>query len=247
MESEQQVPVVEEVKIEVSMYKTSETVDSLISSLENIVKDVRIHLNSLKIVKKDIIVLEKSIAKAKNSKKRSVRNTDPNKKIGFAKAGKVSKAITDFMDLPEGTDVSRADVIKKFSTLVNDNGLKNKEKPKFINLVGDAGERIKTLLDKSAFNEDGSLKEITFTNIHRYITHNFISSKKTKTEATKTDESEVTKTETSKTESTKTDAPKIETVKATKPEEVEEMSSVDKSVPLKKVKKIIKKEQVPVA
>lgn len=118
--------------------------------------------------------LKKELKKIKKEKK-TPKNKSESKRLpsGFAKPGKVSAKLCQFMGIEEDTMVARTDVTKYLIQYIQQNGLQHKITNKN-KIIPDA--KLKDLL---CITNDEDI-DLTFFTIQKYMTQHFIQSDKNK-------------------------------------------------------------------
>lgn len=122
--------------------RTSDSFLETIQKLERQFKDLKTTMAELKAYKKEIVQLEKSSNKKK--KKQTNKNGNPS---GLSKPTLISEQLCEFLGVPKGTEMSRSEVTKRLWAYIDQHDLKNKEMKKKVDLVGDRGEELKSILN----------------------------------------------------------------------------------------------------
>ena len=126
------------------------TIKSQISGIQQNIKHIE------KNVKKQIKGLKKEVTKTKNK-----GNRQPS---GFAKPSKVTKALCEFMNKSEGTEIARTEVTRALVSYIKENKLENTTNSKIIS----PDDKLKGLLGL-----DDS-QELTYFNIQKYMNKHFV-------------------------------------------------------------------------
>ena len=128
-----------------------------INTLQQKVKNVE------KSVRKELKVIKKQNKNFKTKQKRAPS--------GFAKPTKVTNALCEFMDRPEGTEIARTEVTKALINYIKSNNLLEQGNNSKQKIVPDS--KLKNLLGI----DDYETAELTYFNIQKYMNKHFISNK----------------------------------------------------------------------
>ena len=128
-----------------------------INTLQQKVKNVE------KSVRKELKVIKKQNKNFKTKQKRAPS--------GFAKPTKVTNALCEFMDRPEGTEIARTEVTKALINYIKSNNLLEQGNNSKQKIVPDS--KLKSLLGI----DDYETTELTYFNIQKYMNKHFISNK----------------------------------------------------------------------
>lgn len=118
-------------------------------------------------IQQQVRVLEKNIKKQMKGLKKEVvknKNKGNRKPSGFAKPSKVSKALCEFMDRKEGSEIARTEVAKALTEYIKTNNLQNKENKRIIY----PDDKLKFLLGID------DAQELTYFNIQKFMNKHFI-------------------------------------------------------------------------
>jgi chromatin remodeling complex protein RSC6 len=222
---------------------TSDVLSTAIKDMDDKFREIRAILVSLRNLKREIATLERNNVRLQTKKHKRKVSLDENgekKKTGFSRPSMISYELADFMGVPHGQMVPRADVTKFISKYINDNELKNPEQKRYIRFnVNDAGRVFQKILSP-VVDADGVTQDvIEFIHIQRHIGHHFSSPP--------TDTPTVVKTK-SVTVDVDINVPTKKHVDATKSDTPNDMSSTTKEPlgikKLKKDKKILKSNDI---
>lgn len=131
-------------------------INALLSSLVATVKDVQ---GKLKVLSKDYDRMKKTVEKAE--RRRANARSSPS---GFAKPIKLSEEICKFLEIPEGSELSRTEVTRRLTQYIKTNNLNNPENRRII--LPDA--KLRQIL---ALKGD---EEVSYFTIQHYLNHHFI-------------------------------------------------------------------------
>jgi len=131
-------------------------IGSLLASLIATVKDVQ---GKLKALSKDYDRMKKTVEKAE--RRRANARSSPS---GFAKPIKLSEEICKFLEIPEGSELSRTEVTRRLTQYIKTNNLNNPANRRFI--LPDA--KLRQIL---ALKGD---EEVSYFTIQHYLNHHFI-------------------------------------------------------------------------
>ena len=131
-------------------------IGSLLASLIATVKDVQ---GKLKALSKDYDRMKKTVEKAE--RRRANARSSPS---GFAKPIKLSEEICKFLEIPEGSELSRTEVTRRLTQYIKTNNLNNPENRRII--LPDA--KLRQIL---ALKGD---EEVSYFTIQHYLNHHFI-------------------------------------------------------------------------
>jgi len=131
-------------------------IGSLLISLIATVKDVQ---GKLKALSKDYDRMKKTVEKAE--RRRANARSSPS---GFAKPIKLSDEICKFLEIPEGSELSRTEVTRRLTQYIKTNNLNNPENRRII--LPDA--KLRQIL---ALKGD---EEVSYFTIQHYLNHHFI-------------------------------------------------------------------------
>jgi hypothetical protein len=131
-------------------------IGTLLVSLVATVKDVQAKLKALS---KDYDRMKKTVDKAE--RRRANARSSPS---GFAKPIKLSAEMCAFLDVAEGTEMSRTDVTRRLTQYIKSNGLNKPDNKRII--VPDT--KLRKIL-----NLTGD-EEVSYFSIQRYLKHHFI-------------------------------------------------------------------------
>lgn len=131
-------------------------INALLSSLVATVKDVQ---SKLKVLSKDYDRMKKTVEKAE--RRRANARSSPS---GFAKPIKLSEEICKFLEIPEGSELSRTEVTRRLTQYIKTNNLNNPENRRII--LPDA--KLRQIL---ALKGD---EEVSYFTIQHYLNHHFI-------------------------------------------------------------------------
>lgn len=134
--------------------------EQLITQLTNMKSQINMMQQNIKQieknVKKQIKGLKKEVTKTKNK-----GNKQPS---GFAKPGKVTKELCEFMDKEEGTEIARTEVTRALVAYIKKNNLENTTNSKIIN----PDQKLKVLLGI----EEG--QELNYFTIQKFMNKHFV-------------------------------------------------------------------------
>lgn len=143
----------------------------ILSQCNNIIDSLKNVKCIITNISNDVKILEKSyVSKIKKANKKNKNNTNKKKLSGFATPIKISKELSNFMNLPEGQEIARTDVTKYIIQYIKDHNLPDKDNKKKIN----PNNKLQSLLDVKK-NE-----EVTYFNLQRYMNKHFIQYSKKK-------------------------------------------------------------------
>lgn len=128
-----------------------DNIDSIIKSLEAQVIDVKKTatnlLIGLKLVKKQSAALSKQAQRANRPRKKRTEVSENRKASGFAAASILSSTLKNFMGIGQDELRSRTEVTKFLCKYISDNGLQGKEDKRYILFDGEAGRKLKEVLN----------------------------------------------------------------------------------------------------
>lgn len=162
--------------IENSNNKVSlETIGSQFATINDSLTLFKMQLSTLqqqlKTVEKNVKKELKSIKKNKNNDiLKPKRNPS-----GFAKPTKVTKALCEFMNKPEGSEIARTEVTKVLVSYIKSNNLLEQGEDAKNKIIPD--EKLKNLLGVS----DEELIDLNYFNIQKYMNKHFYSNKNNST------------------------------------------------------------------
>ena len=209
MSSPSEEQIVDEIEIDVDegpavseQVTTVDTVTDIINRIEliqnNFKNEIKTILSDLKSVRKVVTKLEK-----KKNRKRVVDPNKPRAPSGITRPTKISEELRTFLGLPEGEMIARTVVTTKVNAYVKANNLQNPENGQQILLEGEAGERLRKLLNPT--------KPLTFFNLQTYLAVHFV--KPVESEAPKKATEEKTEEKTESVAEEKTDSTKVRTAR----------------------------------
>jgi chromatin remodeling complex protein RSC6 len=186
--------------------KTSEAIETIIKQWDESIKNLKTFSTQLRMIKKEIITLEKENDKQKKSKKNKQKKNENKKPSGFAIPKEISNQLADFLQVGRGVPISRTEVTKLLTNYIKDNDLKDPVFKRNILLTGEAGEKLASILSP-VVDDNGNKVVLSYFNLQKYIKHHFPSSisNNTKTTTTTTTSIPMTTTEITKTDNNKTD------------------------------------------
>lgn len=151
---------------------TIETISNLIIKMETIFKEGRAMVLELKNIRKEVSKLEKK-------KVRKTRDPSRPKKsaTGFALPVTISKELSTFLEIPEGTLISRTEVLRKIDGYVKKHDLQLPTDRRKINLELQGGIELRKLLGVP------SEQPLSYFNLQTYLKPHFM---KVETDATTT-------------------------------------------------------------
>lgn len=146
---------------------SSEDQNELFSQFENLINSLSVMKNQMCDLQQNVKHLEKQVKKhvkvltkeASKSKTKVVREPS-----GFAKPGKVTKELCEFMNKSDGTEIARTEVTRALVAYIKENNLENKENSRIIA----PDEKLKVLLGI----EDSD--ELNYFNIQKYMNKHFV-------------------------------------------------------------------------
>ena len=180
---------------------TSQTIETIIKQWEDSIKNLKTFATQLRMVKKEIITLEKENDKQKKSKKNKQKKNENKKPSGFAIPKEISNQLADFLQVGRGVPISRTEVTKLLTNYIKDNDLKDPVFKRNILLTGEAGEKLASILSP-VVDDNGNKVVLSYFNLQKYIKHHFPSSMANNTKTTTTTTTSIPMTTT---ENTKTD------------------------------------------
>ncbi len=142
---------------------SSEIINNLILKMENVFKEGRSIIAELKNIRKEVSKLEK----------KKIRKTrDPNRPkkaaTGFALPVTISKELSVFLEIPEGTLISRTEVLRKIDGYVKKHDLQLPTDRRKINLDLEGGVELRKLLGVP----ENQL--LSYFNLQTYLKQHFI-------------------------------------------------------------------------
>jgi|694.fasta_scaffold00964_26 chromatin remodeling complex protein RSC6 len=186
---------------------TSQTIETIIKQWEESIKNLKTFATQLRMVKKEIITLEKENDKQKKSKKNKQKKNENKKPSGFAIPKEISNELADFLQVGRGVPISRTEVTKLLTNYIKDNDLKDPDFKRNILLTGEAGEKLASILSP-VVDDNGNKVVLSYFNLQKYIKHHFPGSStanNTKTTTTTTTTSTTTSIPVTTTANTKID------------------------------------------
>lgn len=133
--------------------------ENMVDSIIKLIDDVNGLKDKTNMILIQLKALQKKIKKEDISKKKNIK-----KPSGFAKKGKISDSLCDFMNVEHGTEKSRPDVTKYLMNYIKEHDLQDKSNKQNI-LIDD---KLKNLL---IINPD---ETITYFNIQKKMNIHFI-------------------------------------------------------------------------
>lgn len=173
------VEIPEPVAESVETTLTSEAFEVAFSKLETILKEFKTATSSLRQLKREIVSMEKSLKKFedKKARRRKAATLDEHgnkRKNGFNRENNlISDELADFIGWDHGKPISRSEVTRRLTTYVKDNQLQDPENRRFVNLDGDAGQKLKSLLS-DIVDESGNPVRLTIITINKYVNKHYV-------------------------------------------------------------------------
>ena len=134
------------------------------NSLINGLQTVKLQIN---ILQHSVKQLEKNIKKNMKGLKKEVTKHKPKgskKPSGFAKPGKITKELCNFLNKEEGTEMARTEVTRSLVAYIKENKLNNSDNRQIIH----PDNKLKTLLGL----EDN--QSLTYFTIQKYMNKHFV-------------------------------------------------------------------------
>ncbi len=153
-------------------------IEELITSLENEIKEKRSQIIKMKNIKKENCKLDKKMkvlekTKGGRRKKGSKAVVDPNAEPkGFNKPVKISAALSTFLGLDEGIEISRPEVTHKLSDYIKKFELQSTDDGRNIDLSKPGGDKLAEILNVSRD------MKIDYFKMQTHLTHHYPVSKK---------------------------------------------------------------------
>ena len=144
-----------------------EDTSEISEQFNNIINSLNTFKTQITMMQQNMKVLEKSVKKQMKDLQRSVeknKNKGNRKPSGFAKPGKITKELCEFMNKEEGTEIARTAVTQALISYVKENKLVSHNNGQVI--LPDT--KLKTLLGI----EDG--QQLTYFNIQKYMNKHFV-------------------------------------------------------------------------
>ena len=140
-----------------NIFKQFDSVFEDLTSLKGYFSNIQNKVKILeKNVKREYKKLSKEVEKNKNKGNR--------KPSGFAKPGKVTKELCNFLNKEEGTDIARTEVTKALVAYIKENKLDNSDNGQIIH----PDNKLKTLL---GLEDD---QDLTYFTIQKYMNKHFV-------------------------------------------------------------------------
>jgi len=141
--------------------------DELFVQFESIIDSLSLFKVQIIGIQQQLKQLEKNVKKQMKGLKKEAtksKNKGNRKPSGFAKPGKVTKELCEFMNKSEGTQIARTEVTRALIAYIKQNNLENSSNSKIIS----PDNKLKVLLDVDEGNE------LTYFNIQKYMNKHFI-------------------------------------------------------------------------
>ena len=150
----------------------SERLRENISNLECEIKRLKEEVSSLKAMNKDVVRMEKTMAKSKKSK--SSPSDKPKKApSGFARPSAISPELAEFLGEPEDKLVARTEVTKRITEYVKKYGLQDEANKRIILTTGEHGQVLEDLLGPFIDPNTNEIVPLTFFVLQRYLKKHF--------------------------------------------------------------------------
>ncbi len=155
-------------------------IEELISSLENEIKEKRSQIVKLKNIKKEnskvdkkVKILEKTKGGRRKKGTKEKVAVDPNAEPkGFNKPVKISAALSAFLGLEEGAEISRPEVTHKLSDYIKKFELQSTDDGRNIDLSKPGGDKLAEILNVARDTK------IDYFKMQTHLTHHYPVSKK---------------------------------------------------------------------
>ena len=149
----------------INLEKSTNNVDNQFSNVLDTLSSFRLQITT---IQNQIRNLEKSVKKeVKNLKKEADKNKlrGNRKPSGFAKPGKITEELSEFMKIDNGTEVARTEVTQYLISYIKENGLTSTDNKKII--------QPDTILKKLLNCGD---EQVTYFNIQGFMNKHFVKS-----------------------------------------------------------------------
>lgn len=147
---------------------TSEVLVGLIKSVEQSLKDIKINMSKICLLKKEVQMLEKSYKKTENKKKK-VRG-EGKQNGGFIRPVLISDQLSELLGVEKGVPIARSSVAKLLSTYAETNNLKNPQDRRILMFDSEAGKKLAGVFSEYEPERD---PKVTLITIQKYIKHHF--------------------------------------------------------------------------
>jgi len=144
--------------------------DDIFIQFEQLVTQLNQMKSQITVIQQNIKQLEKGVKKQMKGLKKEItksKNKGNRQPSGFAKPGKVTKELCEFMNKAEGSEIARTEVTRALVAYIKENKLENTINSKIIS----PDEKLKDLL---GLNDS---QELTYFNIQKYMNKHFVKSK----------------------------------------------------------------------
>ena len=144
--------------------------DDIFIQFEQLVTQLNQMKSQITVMQQNIKQLEKGVKKQMKGLKKEItksKNKGNRQPSGFAKPGKVTKELCEFMNKAEGSEIARTEVTRALVAYIKENKLENTINSKIIS----PDEKLKDLL---GLNDS---QELTYFNIQKYMNKHFVKSK----------------------------------------------------------------------
>jgi chromatin remodeling complex protein RSC6 len=142
-------PITTELTAE-AIVSTSETIGQFLSDLKQNMKNFKELIPQVKAFEHEVKYLEREYKKF--NKKRKVPRTN-SKPSGLEKHVHISEQLADFLNLSHDVEISRIEAVKKIYAYINEHDLKDKTNGRKILVAGEAGEKLKSILNQDLEKE----------------------------------------------------------------------------------------------
>ena len=143
--------------------------DDIFIQFEQLVTQLNQMKSQITVMQQNIKQLEKGVKKQMKGLKKEItksKNKGNRQPSGFAKPGKVTKELCEFMNKAEGSEIARTEVTRALVAYIKENKLENTINSKIIS----PDEKLKDLL---GLNDS---QELTYFNIQKYMNKHFVKS-----------------------------------------------------------------------
>jgi chromatin remodeling complex protein RSC6 len=141
--------------------------EELFSQFEQLITQLTTMKTQINMMQQNIKQIEKNVKKQIKGLKKEVtktKNKGNKQPSGFAKPGKVTKELCEFMDKEEGTEIARTEVTRALVAYIKKNNLENTTNSKIIN----PDQKLKVLLGI----EEG--QELNYFTIQKFMNKHFV-------------------------------------------------------------------------
>jgi chromatin remodeling complex protein RSC6 len=152
----------------------SNALDSILGQFNTINDCLTLFKMQINTLQQKVKQVEKNVCKELKVIKKQNKNVKIKQKrapSGFAKPTKVTNALCEFMDRPEGTEIARTEVTKTLIQYIKSNNLLEQGNTSKQKIVPDL--KLKSLLGIDEYETS----ELTYFNIQKYMNKHFISNK----------------------------------------------------------------------